>query len=80
MDDTSIDSGWRVDIKAARVHLYCGDDERAQRHVTLAREALLRSQGPRLPVLPHLASAQWLMRHHRYIEAQAELQAALDDG
>ena len=78
MDDNSVDQSWRVVIRAARVHLYCGHDAAAMQFVIHAREILLRDQGPRIAALPHLASAQWLVRHHRYGEAQAELQAALD--
>jgi hypothetical protein len=79
MDHIQVDPSWRVDVKAARVDLYCGHDARALQHLIHAREALLRQPGPWLPeLLPHLASAQWLMRHHRYGEAHAELQAALD--
>ena len=78
MDDFTVDQSWRVAIRSARIQLYCGHDQRAMQHVIEAREMLLRERGPRLAALPHLASAQWLVRHHRYGEAQAELQAALD--
>ena len=78
MDEILDGESWRVIIRAARIHLYCGHDEHAMQHVIRAREMLLREQGPRLAALPHLASAQWLVRQHRYPEAQAELQAALD--
>ena len=80
MDQRTIDDGWRADVRAARMHLYCDHDALALRNVIHARESLLHDQGPRWPSLPHLASAQWLVQHHRYDEAHAALQAALDDG
>ena len=62
MDEWTIDDGWRADVRAARMHLYCDHDALALRNVIHARESLLRDQGPRRPALPHLASAQWLVR------------------